>query len=133
MQHLKDAYASSVQPAAVALLKAYPGLLEPHWFTWERFLWASELSYAYTMQVACCMFGPGFGSQFQSECEAADRDDYCNDHETLCMTIILVRFQEICPLLTMQKSFSCVLVCQAVFLRLHTEGIYSAVGEHPST
>lgn len=85
MQHLKDAYASSVQPAADALLKAYPGLLEPHWFTWERFLWASELSYAYTMQVAFCMFGPAFGSQFQSKCESADRDKYCNDRETLRM------------------------------------------------
>lgn len=106
MQHLKDAYDSSVQPAADALLKAYPGLLEPHWFTWERFLWASELSYAYTMQVAFCMFGPAFGSQIQSQCESANRDNYCNDRETPQIKIIMMWNQEVCCLLTMQTSFS---------------------------
>ncbi len=117
MQHLKDAYASSVQPAADALLKAYPGLLEPHWFTWERFLWASELSYAYTMQVAFCMFGPASGSQFHSKCESADRDNYCNDRETLCIKVIMMWSYKTCRLLTMQTSFSYILVYQAMFFR----------------
>ncbi len=51
-QHLKEAFVSSIQPAAAVLLQAYPGLLQPQWFTWETFLWASELSYAYAMQVS---------------------------------------------------------------------------------
>lgn len=49
--HLDAAYAA-LQPAILALVRAYPQHLKPAWFSRASFLWASELWYAYAMQLA---------------------------------------------------------------------------------
>ena len=51
LQHLREQF-DSLQPLLQALLQAYPGLLQPEWFTWEAFLWAVECWYAYAIEVS---------------------------------------------------------------------------------
>lgn len=33
------------------MVVAYPAYMQPEWFTWEAYLWAVQLWYAYAMQV----------------------------------------------------------------------------------
>ncbi|PNH09292.1 SET domain-containing protein 4, partial [Tetrabaena socialis] len=48
--HLREAFESS-SPAFACLLAAYPTYFQPHWFSWEAYLWAAELWYSYGIQV----------------------------------------------------------------------------------
>ncbi|KAG2443768.1 hypothetical protein HXX76_002112 [Chlamydomonas incerta] len=49
-RHLAEAFAAS-QPAFESLIRAYPDYFQPHWFSWESYLWAAELWYSYGIQV----------------------------------------------------------------------------------
>ena len=53
LQHIKDQY-DALKPILYALVAAYPAHFEAAWFTWEAYLWAVQLWYAYAMQVSCC-------------------------------------------------------------------------------
>lgn len=50
MQHIKEQY-KSLKPILDALVAAYPTHLEAAWFSWDAYLWAVQLWYAYAMQV----------------------------------------------------------------------------------
>ncbi|KAG2436622.1 hypothetical protein HYH02_011557 [Chlamydomonas schloesseri] len=49
-RHLAEAFEAS-KPAFESLCKAYPDYFQPHWFSWESYLWAAELWYSYGIQV----------------------------------------------------------------------------------
>ena len=51
LQHIEDQY-QELKPVLDALVTAYPQQLRADWFTWEAFLWAVQLWYAYAMQVS---------------------------------------------------------------------------------
>lgn len=42
---------TALGPVFAMLLAAYSSYLKPEWFTYEAFLWAAELWYAYAIQV----------------------------------------------------------------------------------
>ena len=48
--HLTRDFAA-LAPVFEALLRAYAAHLRPEWFSWESFLWAAELWYAYAIQA----------------------------------------------------------------------------------
>ncbi len=50
MQHIQAQY-ETVKPLLDALTSAYPDQLPAEWFSWEKYLWAVQLWYAYAMQV----------------------------------------------------------------------------------
>ena len=47
-RHLKEQY-DSLQSVFTALCQAYPTFIQPSLFTWQSFLWAAELWYAYSI------------------------------------------------------------------------------------
>lgn len=49
-QHVRQQY-EEIKPILEALVTAYPAYMQPEWFTWEAYLWAVQLWYAYAMQV----------------------------------------------------------------------------------
>ena len=50
VQHIKEQYAA-LKPVLDALVTAYPQFLQAAWFSWEAYLWAVQLWYAYAMKV----------------------------------------------------------------------------------
>lgn len=50
MQHIKEQY-GALKPILDALVTAYPQHLKAAWFSWEAYLWAVQLWYAYAMKV----------------------------------------------------------------------------------
>lgn len=51
LQHIKQQY-QELKPILDALVAAYPAHLQAAWFSWEAYLWAVQLWYAYAMQVS---------------------------------------------------------------------------------
>ena len=51
VQHIKEQY-EALKPILDALVAAYPQHLQAAWFSWEAYLWAVQLWYAYAMQVS---------------------------------------------------------------------------------
>lgn len=49
-QHIKEQY-EGLKPILDALVAAYPAHLEAAWFSWDAYLWAVQLWYAYAMKV----------------------------------------------------------------------------------
>ena len=50
VQHVRNQY-TELTPILDALVQAYPQHLKAAWFTWEAYLWALQLWYAYAMKV----------------------------------------------------------------------------------
>ena len=50
LQHVRQQY-EEIKPILEALVTAYPAYMQSEWFTWEAYLWAVQLWYAYAMQV----------------------------------------------------------------------------------
>jgi hypothetical protein len=51
LQHIKEQY-QGLKPILDALVAAYPAHLEAAWFSWDAYLWAVQLWYAYAMKVS---------------------------------------------------------------------------------
>lgn len=51
LQHIMAQY-EEVKPILDALVTAYPQQLQGSWLSWEAYLWAVQLWYAYAMQVS---------------------------------------------------------------------------------
>ena len=51
LQHIRDSFAG-LQPVIQALTTSYPDDLPPRLFTFDAFLWATQLWYAYALQVS---------------------------------------------------------------------------------
>ncbi len=51
LQHIKEQY-EGLKPILDALVAAYPAHLEAAWFSWDAYLWAVQLWYAYGMKVS---------------------------------------------------------------------------------
>ena len=51
LQHIEGQY-QELRLILDALVTAYPQQLQADWFTWESYLWAVQLWYAYAMQVS---------------------------------------------------------------------------------
>ncbi|KAL0018977.1 hypothetical protein WJX79_002006 [Trebouxia sp. C0005] len=49
-QHIQEQY-QGLKPILDALVTAYPAHLEAAWFSWDAYLWAVQLWYAYAMKV----------------------------------------------------------------------------------
>lgn len=65
LQHVRQQY-EDIRPILEAMVVAYPAYMQPEWFTWEAYLWAVQLWYAYAMQV-CHMLPCGL---LQPDCDA---------------------------------------------------------------
>ncbi len=51
LQHIKEQY-EGLKPILDALVAAYPAHVEAAWFSWDAYLWAVQLWYAYAMKVS---------------------------------------------------------------------------------
>ena len=51
LQHIMEQY-QGLKPILDALVAAYPAHLEAAWFSWDAYLWAVQLWYAYAMKVS---------------------------------------------------------------------------------
>lgn len=51
IKHIEELFRNEIQPATAILLAAYPSLLQDSWFSWQAFIYVTELMYAYGLQV----------------------------------------------------------------------------------
>lgn len=65
VQHLKEQY-EALRPVLDALVRAYPPHIKPEYVTYESYLWAVELWYAYAIQVGSTDHQPAVQRQYSA-------------------------------------------------------------------
>ena len=58
---------AATRPLLDMLLAAYPQHLEPAWFEYEAYLWATELWYSYCFEASHLVVGPWLQSTTSSD------------------------------------------------------------------